>query len=103
MLAASHAPAAAAVALCQPLLIGEPAEAATEPDARRAALADWTVRAKAIGVEYTRWQLAWNHRLSCATVPTGQVRCIASGRPCRISHAPPPTGTPRLKPGGSVP
>lgn len=97
-LMAAQAPAQAAVAICAEMLAGETIEAPVEIEARRLALQSWTERAAKIGIEFTRWQLAWNRRLSCELMSGGH-RCVARGRPCRFSQLPPPAGTPILKPG----
>lgn len=98
-LLAAHAPAArAAWVICDDMIEGDTASAETEPEARRLALANWVQKASVLGVAYTRWQLAWNHRLTC-TSEAGAVRCSARGRPCRVSQLPPPQGSTVLKPG----
>lgn len=91
--------AEAATALCAAMLAGETMEAAAEVEARRLALQSWTERAGELGIEFTRWQLAWNRRLSCEPAGGGPFRCTARGRPCRISQVPPPAGTRVLKRG----
>ena len=89
----------AATALCAEMLVGDTSDAATEIDARRLALRSWTDNAGQIGIEFTRWQLAWNRRLTCTPLSNGTVRCTARGHPCRISQGPPPPGSRPLKPG----
>jgi hypothetical protein len=91
--------AEAAWAICESTLTGASATAETELEARQNALAAWVEQARALGVAYTRWQLAWNRRLSCEAAEAGQVRCTARGRPCRISQVPPAAGSEILKPG----
>ena len=89
--------ASAAWLLCEAMLTTDAAAGANELEAKRNALAEWTMRAGTHGVAYTRWQLAWNRRLTCDAHPGGGHRCVARGRPCRVSQTPPPPGAERLK------
>ncbi len=86
-------------AICEGMLTGATIIATTELEAKQKALADWVDQSRAIGVAYTRWQLAWNRRLICDAADGAKVRCTARGRPCRISQVPPPAGSEILKPG----
>jgi hypothetical protein len=95
--------AEASWAICTEMLTGTPATARTELEAKQKALVDWVEQARAQGVAYTRWQLAWNRQLKCEPSSEGQFRCIARGRPCRISQTPPPPGSEILKPGELAP
>ena len=65
LLVAAADPATAAMNFCQDEIRGKQIEAASELDAKKAALADWTESARQFGVEYTRWGIAFN-LLLCA-------------------------------------
>jgi hypothetical protein len=100
----SAAPRAeASWAICLDTLTGAAMTARTELEAKRKALADWVDKAGTQGVAFTRWQLAWNRQLTCEPVGDGQMRCVARGRPCRISQTPPAPGSEMLKPGDRAP
>jgi hypothetical protein len=94
----SAPPALGAWAICNREIVSEPAIAKTELEAKRLALADWTEKARRDGEAFTRWQLAWNRRLTCEPADSGLYQCTALGRPCRISQTPPAPGSERLKP-----
>ncbi len=95
--------AEASWAICADPLTGAAITAKTELEAKQKALADWVEKAGALGVAFARWQLAWNRQLTCEPAGDGTVRCVARGRPCRISQTPPPPGSEMLKPGDRTP
>ncbi len=93
----------AAWAICNATIESGVVIADTELEGKRRALADWVEQARSGGVAFTRWQLAWNRRLICEPEADGRVRCVARGRPCRISQVPPPPGSDVLRPGETEP
>ncbi|MEO1542546.1 MAG: hypothetical protein AAFR75_00775 [Pseudomonadota bacterium] len=78
----------AAVRVCKPLVVGQIEQAATEKDAKRAALASWVEKSKRAGMEYPSWRLANNRRLRCEVVGR-QHECVALGQPCTIRQVAP--------------
>ena len=94
LLAAGAGPSArAAVKSCLDPLEGKQVQAKVELEAKKQALADWLEKAKQNGPEYVRWELAFNRRIECSKIATGEFRCQAIGRPCSIQHVPPAPGT----------
>jgi hypothetical protein len=85
-------PAAAAVRTCVAPQTSGVVSGATEPEARRKAMAAWTAKARAIGQGYAAWSLAVNKALKCAPAAAGKSGfvCFALGAPCTIRQAPPP-------------
>ena len=98
LLSAAPEAARAAIASCLAPLSGKPAQARGETEARRQALADWTDRARQIGPEYTRWQLAFDRSIDCSRTADGGFLCQAVGRPCTIKQVPPEPGTFKVLP-----
>ncbi|MEO1205364.1 MAG: hypothetical protein AAFV45_03455 [Pseudomonadota bacterium] len=89
-------PAAAAVRVCKPLVVGAIEKNVQEKAAKRAALASWFARSKVVGIAQPSWRLANNKRLRCEVVE-GRYECIALGQPCTIKQVAP---KPRLQPKG---
>lgn len=87
-------PSAAAVLLCTAAIEGRGREAATELEARKAALADWHAKA---GAKFT-WRLARNKAIACLPAASGGVVCKAAGHPCTLHHKPPDAPMKRLPP-----
>jgi hypothetical protein len=85
---ASHA-AHAAMAMCEPVLTGEAIEDKIELQAKRLALESWIAGAGKLGVQYTRWGLAWHRQITCARTEAGLHRCQAVAHPCAIKQVPP--------------
>jgi hypothetical protein len=67
------------------LIKANPAEANTAMDAKRQVLANWLERASTHGVEYTRWGIAWNRELACASSGRGNIVCQAAASLHRAS------------------
>ena len=88
----SFSKADAAVGLCADTIISPLYEAATEPVAKKLALAHWQRLAGEHGPGFTRWNLAWNRRLLCEKTAQGTFKCQASAAPCTIQQVPPPPG-----------
>lgn len=86
--------AQAAVLVCERLIEGSGREAVTEPDARKAALADWQAKA---GATFT-WRLATNKGITCLKAANGNTVCRASGHPCALHQVPPAKELKRLMP-----
>lgn len=105
MLAAlcAPAPASAAVLLCEKPVLGDLVEAATELDARKAAISSWTKKIAHLGEPYSSWRLARAKRYECAPLASGKWTCAAFAAPCTIRQKPPelhqPPGKPPKKPG----
>jgi hypothetical protein len=84
-------PGSAAIRLCRPPVTGEPQEGASEPEAKRLALASWVeIAGHRHGNHYTAWRLAYRKSLDCTPLAQGRVRCVAIGHPCTISQVTPP-------------
>ena len=79
----------AAMALCEPSLAGAAIEDKTELQAKRLALESWVAGALKLGVQYTRWGLAWDRQLTCTRTEAGRHRCQAVAHPCTIKQVPP--------------
>lgn len=101
MLAAlcAPAPASAAVVLCDKPVLGDLVEAATELEARKAAIASWTKKIARLGEPYSSWRLARAKRYECAPLASGKWTCAAFAAPCTIRQKPPEQGKPPKKPG----
>lgn len=101
MLAAlcAPAPASAAVLLCEKPVLGDLVEAATELEARKAAIASWTKKIARLGEPYSSWRLARAKRYECAPLASGKWTCAAFAAPCTIRQKPPEQGKPPKKPG----
>ena len=82
-------PAQAAVGLCDRIISSGPQTAASETEAKRAAIAVWRVLAERVGPQFGRWQIAWCRRLTCERADSGGVRCEAVGGPCRVEQVGP--------------
>ena len=82
------APAHAAVRQCFPVVNATAEHPSSEAEARRRAMADWTVAANKFGQNFTRWQLADKRRIFCSKSQTGSFLCAVSGAPCTISQVP---------------
>jgi hypothetical protein len=84
-------PAQAAVRVCVAPQTSGVVMGATEPEARRKALAAWILKAKAFGDGYAAWTLAANKALKCTPAQAGKggFVCFALGSPCTIRQAPP--------------
>ena len=97
-LIAGIADARAAVRVCKPVVVSQIATAATEKEARKAALDGWKAGALQNGAGYDSWRIAVNKRLRCARV--GQsYQCLAAASPCLIEQvAPPPPAPPARGP-----
>ena len=96
--AAACAPAVhAAVRECRPLLGGKIVEDRSELKAKQAALQDWLDKARQIGPEYTRWELAYDRRRSCDRGANAAYYCRAVGMPCAIKQVPPGNTVPLKK------
>jgi len=77
--------ASAAVRLCMDHVTSEVFSAKSERDAKRAAIKDWTARAKARGAAHPSWRIASFKVLKC--VPnSGLFDCVAYGAPCTIKQ-----------------
>jgi len=82
-------PSAAAVRRCHGMISSRIAHAATEVDARKAAMAEWLAKAAALGPGFDRWQLAADRALQCYPAKAGGgFDCIAIGAPCVIQQNP---------------
>jgi hypothetical protein len=81
------ASAFAAVRVCQDRILAA-ASAASEKEAKKAALDKWKEAAKARGEEFASWRLAAGRVLSCSPAPGGGFSCLAQGAPCTIEQAP---------------
>lgn len=101
MLAAlcAPAPASAAVLLCEKPVLGDLVEAATELEARKAAIASWTKKIARLGEPYSSWRLARAKRYECAPLASGKWTCAAFAAPCTIRQKPLEPGKPPKKPG----
>jgi len=75
--------------VCSDVLSGKLAEAATELEAKRAALQSWRDGARLVGEGYTRWEIAWKRRIDCKRVADGGFQCQAIAQPCTIQQVPP--------------
>ncbi len=81
------APIQAAVRICSAPLVSIPARAATEKDAKKLALADWTSKAATAGYPQTHWRIAVGKTLKCLNVGDA-FECVAVASACRIEQAP---------------
>jgi hypothetical protein len=87
-------PASAAVRNCTARLTSVAAQDGTELGAKKKAIDDWLVKAKAAGIEGATWRLAAERRLICQAVAGGggaagkAFECIAVGHACAISQNP---------------
>lgn len=84
----------AAVLLCEAPIEGRGRQAPTELEARRAALADWQVKA---GERFV-WRLATNKGITCLAAADGGYVCKATGHPCTLRQKPPDAPLKRLAP-----
>jgi hypothetical protein len=91
LLCGAERPAHAAVRVCVAPQTSGIVAAATEAEAKRKALAAWSLKAKAFGEGYAAWTLAANRALKCAPAQAGKggFVCFALGSPCTIRQAPP--------------
>ena len=82
-------PATAAVRQCAAPVTGDVAEASTERESRRLALANWQSKIAPLGEGYKSWRLAAVKRLSCSRTKAGTFKCAAFAAPCTIKQTPP--------------
>jgi hypothetical protein len=94
MLAVAPHATHAAMAMCEPALAGDVVEDRIELQAKRLALESWVARARKLGLQYTRWGLAWGRQLACTRTAVGLYRCQAVAHPCTIKQVPPREFTP---------
>lgn len=86
----------AAVRVCDRMMVGNLATAATETEARRGAISSWRRKVAALrGVAFTSWRLAMGKKGRCGRLKDGRTACVVVAVPCRISQVPPRPG---LKP-----
>lgn len=88
VVAIACAPARAAVRHCAPPVASDVAEATTEIEARRLALADWLGKVAPLGDGYKSWRLAAVKRLPCLRTRNETYKCAAYAAPCTIRQIP---------------
>lgn len=81
--------AEAAVRVCKAPVASGLAREPSEPAAKKRAIQDWTVRAKAAGAASPAWQTAANKLLKCAPGEGGAFECVAYAAPCTVQQVPP--------------
>ncbi|MBU1210428.1 MAG: hypothetical protein KJ587_04025 [Alphaproteobacteria bacterium] len=80
--------AKAAVRICKAHVTSKLTSADSERDAKRAAIMDWTEKAKAAGFEHPNWRIAGYKVVKC--VPrAGRFECLAHAAPCTIRQKAP--------------
>lgn len=84
----------AAARVCGAAVEGHGQEAATEAEARKAALSDWQAR---VGAAFA-WRLAGNKGITCLKSANGGFVCKATGHPCTLRQKPPEVPLRRLMP-----
>lgn len=95
LLPASATTAAAAIRFCSTAQLGEVAQAPTELEARRQALASWRNKAARAGRAFTNWRLAIKKSSRCARLKDGRYTCVAFAVPCRLMQVPPRKSRPK--------
>ncbi|MDX2258388.1 MAG: hypothetical protein NW205_05670 [Hyphomicrobiaceae bacterium] len=93
-MALSVGPARAAVRVCAASVAGAPAVAASEAEAKKAALADWTAKARSADIEHPLWRTAYRKSLTCTGGEPGTFKCSATAMPCEIRQVAPGTSRP---------
>ena len=81
--------AEAAVRVCKPHVTSKLVSAATEREAKRGAIQDWTEKAKASGLVQPSWRIAGFKVLKCVPI-AGRFECVAHAAPCTIKQKAPP-------------
>lgn len=84
--------AEAAVRVCSERLTSGPQVAATESDARAAAIKAWGARSLSglgPGATLPAWRIAASRTLTCRRVDDGKFTCEAAARPCLIQQKAP--------------
>lgn len=81
-------PGFAAVRLCEAAISVGPVPAASEREARKAALDAWKAKALEYGEGYASWRLAAGKLLKCLPRPGRGFECVARASPCTIEQAP---------------
>jgi hypothetical protein len=87
-------PASAAVRLCSETLVSAPGHGTSESKAKKAALDDWRLKAKAAGYPHSQWNTAAKKSLTCKKSSGKQFECSAIGQACVLKHAVPPGSVP---------
>jgi hypothetical protein len=81
-------PAWAAVRVCTTHVTSKVTSAVRERDAKRAAIKDWTRKAKSAQIPHPSWRIASLKVVTC--VPNdGHFDCVAYAAPCTIKQKPP--------------
>jgi hypothetical protein len=81
--------ARAAIRVCRGHVTSDVGSAAREIEAKRAAIRDWTRKAKSAQIPHPSWRIANLKVLRC--VPYGgRFDCVAHAVPCTIKQKPPP-------------
>lgn len=95
----------AAVRRCELPVTSGPQEAATEAEARRAAMARWLIAAGRYSPGHASWRLAVRRSIVCAPVDGQRFRCEATATPCIIQQVPEPDlkRVPPAQPGAPLP
>jgi len=87
----------AAVRVCRGHVTSDVGSAAREIEAKRAAIRDWTRKAKSAQIPHPSWRIANLKVLRC--VPYGgRFDCVAHAVPCTIKQKPPPRRPRKLAP-----
>jgi len=81
-------PGFGAVRLCEATISVGPVTAASEREARKAALDAWKTKALEHGEPYASWRLAAGKLLKCLPRPGRGFECVARASPCTIEQAP---------------
>lgn len=87
VLTASPQASHAAVRVCAPSISSGILSAASELEAKKAAMEQWRREAAALGEGMDRWQLAANRVLKCFP-KGGMFECMAIASPCVIQQNP---------------
>ena len=96
--------AQAAVRSCTARLTSTVSKDATENGAKKKAISDWMVKAKAAGVAHPAWRLAAERTLKClpsagagGSPPKPGFECVAVGHACTVEQVA-PTPSPKASP-----
>ncbi|KUO59923.1 MAG: hypothetical protein APF80_00230 [Alphaproteobacteria bacterium BRH_c36] len=80
--------AEAAVRICKAHVTSKLTSADSERDAKRAAIMDWTEKAKAAGLAHPSWRIAGYKVVKCVS-RAGRFECVARAAPCTIKQKAP--------------
>lgn len=92
--------AVGAVRVCKAHVTSEVFAAEVERDAKKAAIQDWTKKAKAAGMAHPSWRVADRKIVKCVA-HDGQFECVAHAAPCTIKQKAPPRRPSRTRQGRS--